>query len=89
MYYPYGIFVDAKDNVYYTDNENALVRKIDKESTVTTLAGTPGKSGYFGDGGLALKARIFNPGGLAINSTGDLFVADYGNNAVRKITYTK
>lgn len=89
MYYPYGIFVDAKDNVYYTDNENALVRKIDKESTVTTLAGTPGKSGYSGDGGLAIKARIFNPGGLAINSTRDLFVADYGNNALRKITFIK
>lgn len=89
MYYPYGIFIDSKDNVYYTDNENALLRKIDKEGTVTTLVGVPGKKGYSGDGGQALKARMSNPGGLTMNKSGDLFLADYGNNAVRKISFQK
>ena len=87
MYRPYGVFIDGHDNVYYSDNENALIRKIDTKGIVTTLSGTPGKGGYSGDGGPALKGKIFNPGGIALDNSGNLFIADFGNNAVRKITH--
>ena len=52
---------------------------------VTTVAGN-GNSGFTGDGGLARYAQLANPGGLAIDSSGNLFIADTGNNRIRKVT---
>lgn len=82
---PYGIFIDKKDNIYYSDNSNAIVRKIDTKNIVTTLAGTPGKWGYEGDGGNPLKCKMYDPGGIIIDDAGYLILADFGNNAVRNM----
>ena len=83
--HPYGIFIDSKDNVYVSDNGNSVIRKIDRNKLVSTVAGTAGKPGYKGDGGDATKCEISNPGGIAIDREGNLLVADFGNNAVRMI----
>lgn len=85
MSYPYGVFADDKGNVYYSDNHNALIRMVNAKGVVSTLAGTPGIADYTGDGGLAIKARIFDPGGIAVDKDGTLFFADFGNNAVRRV----
>jgi sugar lactone lactonase YvrE len=83
FYAPSGIVTDAAGNVYVADSGNSLIRKITPAGVVSTLAGK-GNPG-FGDGTGA--AAVFNtPTGLAIDALGNVFVADKGNNCIRKIT---
>ncbi len=77
------IAVDAADNVYATGNNGVL--KISPSGAVSTIAGN-GTAGYSGDGGPATNAQLYIPGGLAIDGTGRIYVADYGNFAVRMLT---
>ena len=80
---PFGVAVDSSGNVYVSDTANNAIRKI-THRVVTTLAGLPG---YAGDAdGSGTDARFWNPQGLAVDSAGDIYVADTGNNIVRKIT---
>ena len=82
---PRGIAVAANGDVYIGDRSNSKVRKITAlTGLITTYAGT-GTAGYTGDGGLAVAARLSTPQGLHLTSTGDLYVADSGNNVIRKI----
>jgi sugar lactone lactonase YvrE len=80
--HPAGITVDLNGNLYVADNANNLIRKIDVSANVTTVAGT-GAIGF--DNGASAKATFTNPVDLALNSSGELFVADYVNEAIRKI----
>ncbi len=73
-------------NLFMTDDMNNVVREVGIPSgTVTTMAGT-GAAGYFGDGGPAALAQFNHTESLAFDGTGDLYVVDYGNSVVRKIT---
>jgi sugar lactone lactonase YvrE len=82
---PFGVAFDKAGNVYFVEYTGHRVRKIDaKTGTVTTVAGT-GEKGYGGDGGPALKATFNNMHSLAVTPDGDIYVADTGNNRVRKI----
>ncbi|MFZ6655710.1 NHL repeat-containing protein [Undibacterium sp. TJN19] len=80
---PYGIAVDAQGNLYVSDAaDNNLIRKISVDGQVSTVAGS---SEGFADGQGTLAA--FNsPSGMAIDSAGNLLVADTGNHAIRKIS---
>ena len=82
--YPTGIAVDSSGNVYVADTTNNLLRKITSAGTVTTLAGVVGVAGSSdGTGGNAL----FNtPGGLAVDTAGNIYLADTGNSSIRKVT---
>ncbi len=80
-----GIAVDLSGNVYLSDTDHQRVRKIDIAGTITTIAGT-GVAGYGGDGGPAAAAELNLPYGLAVDLAGDVYVADLGNNRVRKIS---
>lgn len=83
--HPQGIALDSSNNVFIADTNNNVVRRIDHSSgVITTIAGT-GAAGYAGDGQVATSATLNRPMGLSFNSNGDLFVADYGNHAIRKI----
>lgn len=84
--YPYGIFIDKDDNIFFSDNGNVVIRKVDKRNIVTTVAGSVLQPGYSGDGNAPLRGKIFNPGGIAIDHSGNLLIADYGNNTVRIVT---
>lgn len=80
-----GIAVDSSGNVYIGDTGNNLVRKVSTSGIITTFAGTPGTSGYGGDGGGATGAFLSLPAGLAFDSAGNLYIADTGNNVIRKV----
>jgi len=78
-----GIAVDSEGTVYVTDGENNLIRKISPAGVVTTLAGsgTPGS-----DDGTGTAASFGMPCGVTVDSAGNLYVAEMGNNLIRKIT---
>ncbi|HEV2446758.1 MAG TPA: IPT/TIG domain-containing protein, partial [Candidatus Sulfopaludibacter sp.] len=82
-----GVAVDPAGNVYLADTLNHRVRKIAPSGVITTVAGT-GVAGYSGDGGSAANAQINGPVGVAADAFGDVFIADTGNNRIRKVTNT-
>ncbi len=80
----HGIAADSSGNVFISDTSSSRIRKIDSKGVITTYAGD-GTPGLSGDGAAANKAKLWFPGGLALDSAGNLYVADYGNSTVRKI----
>ena len=83
---PAGITLDKCGNLYFTDQYNQRVRRIDvNTSIITTVAGN-GIAGFSGDSGLAVNAELNYPTGLAIDSSGNLYITDFTNNRVRKVT---
>ena len=84
---PTGLALDSKGDLYIADAGNNRVRKVDAVTgTITTVAGSQDIYGYGGDGGPAVRARLGLPSGIAVDKGGDLYVADTGNNRVRKVT---
>ena len=81
---PGGMAFDANGNLYVSDAGNNTIRKITPAGVVSTIAGTAGVSGSADGTGPA--AQFFEPAGLAFDSVGNLYVADYGNKTVRVIT---
>ena len=79
------VAVAADGTVYIADSLNGRIRKLDTAGNISTFAGN-GNHGYTGDGGMANDASLYFPAGLAIDSKGDLYIADYGNASVRKVT---
>src|SRR5438874_3968497 len=82
--FPIGLAVDGAGNVYVGDNGNNTIRKITPAAKVTTFAGSAGLSGSADGTGTA--ARFAGPFGVAVDQSGNVFVADAGNNIIRKIT---
>jgi len=80
---PLGAAADSAGNLYFADKNNQRVRKI-SHGNITTVAGN-GTQGYAGDGGAAVNAQLSWPSGVAVDAAGDLYIADAGNNVVRKV----
>ncbi|WP_426671485.1 gliding motility-associated C-terminal domain-containing protein [Mucilaginibacter sp. McL0603] len=82
---PYTAVADAAGNLYVADANNNAIRKVTPTGAVTTFAGSlTGAPGFVNATGTA--ALFSNPDGIAIDASGNFFVGDYGNNAIRKIT---
>ncbi len=81
---PEGVAVDAAGNLYIVDTSSVVVRKVAANGIITTVAGT-GANGFSGDGGPAASAQLTWPQGVAMDVSGNLYIADSGNNAIRKV----
>lgn len=81
---PHGIVVAPDGTVFLSEDSPARIRKITPAGMISTYAGT-GESGFSGDGGPAVQAKLSKPMGLALGRDGTLFVADAGNRRVRAI----
>ena len=84
FHYPSGVAADTNGNVYVADTTNNTIRKITAAGVVTTLAGCAGVSGSAD--GTNSTAAFSQPTGVAVDSAGNVFVADSGNNTIRKVT---
>lgn len=83
FYLPEGIAVDDKGNLYVSDTYNNLIRKINKDGVVTTLAGKLKKGSANGKGA---AASFSHPAGIAVDKKGNVYVADAGNNVIRMVS---
>ena len=81
---PQGVAVDGLGNLYVADYLNHRVRRVDAAGVITTVAGTD-ERGYSGDGGPATSAQLGAPRGVAVDGSGNLYIADYGNGRVRRV----
>ena len=83
---PYGVVIDVTGNIYIVDATSERIEKVNTSGIIATVAGN-GIAGYSGDGGAATSARINYPEGIALDHCGNIFIADFGNYVVRKVTY--
>jgi uncharacterized protein (TIGR03437 family) len=86
---PYDIAIDAAGNLYIADTGTNRIRKVPADGTITTVAGTLTigfEPGYSGDGGPATSAELFSPSGVAVDATGNIYIADTDNDAIRKVS---
>jgi len=84
LLYPQGVAVDGSGNVYIADCSNNRIRKVSTSGIITTIAGT-GVQGSGGDGGAATAAQLNNPYGVAVDATGNVYIADTYNYKIREV----
>jgi sugar lactone lactonase YvrE len=87
---PNGVAVDSSGNIYIADRGNDVIRIVSAATgVISTVAGCcepTGMAGYSGDGGPATSAELTTPTGVAVDSTGNFYIADFGNSVIRKVT---
>ena len=81
---PQGVAVDRSGDLYIADTYNQRIRRVDSSGTITTVAGT-GDAGFGGDGGPADNAQLSLPEGVAVDRSGDLYIADTYNQRIRRV----
>jgi hypothetical protein len=84
---PQGVAVDAGGDVFIADTYNNVVREVTPGGEITTFAGN-GTPGYSGDGGAASQAELASPTDVAVDSEGNVYIADAGNNVIRRVSTT-
>lgn len=85
IHQPFGLALDSAGNLYFADYANNRIRCVYRNGTIATVAGN-GKLGSSGDAGPATSAELNGPYDVAVDSSGDIFIADYGNNKIREVT---
>ncbi|MEX5712122.1 protein kinase [Parafrankia sp. FMc6] len=81
---PFGMVADWAGNIYVADFDNNRVRRITADGTITTIAGT-GEAGFSGDGGPATRAQLRQPAAVALDSAGNILIADTFNQRIRRV----
>jgi uncharacterized protein (TIGR03437 family) len=82
---PFGVSVDASGNLFIADEYDQRVRRVSTDGIISTVAGT-GTAGFSGDGGPGASAQLSYPTGVAVDSAGNLFIADYNNHRIRMLS---
>ena len=82
---PFAVAIDGTGNMYIADRDNNCIRKVTTSGIISTFAGNA-TLGYSGDGGAATAAQLAGPIGLAVDATGNVYIADYYNNRIRMVT---
>ncbi|QBQ55345.1 RHS repeat-associated core domain-containing protein [Nitrosococcus wardiae] len=85
MMRPFEIALDADGNLYIAEPKNNVIRRVGPDGLITLVAGS-GSRGFSGDGGLATQARLNHPNDLAIGPDGNLYIADYNNHRIRRVS---
>ena len=85
-----GLAFDSHGNLYITDSTDNRIRKVDRSGVISTFAGsgTLGSAGFSGDQGPAINAQLSSPEGVAVDSAGNVYIADTGNGRIRKVDTT-
>jgi trimeric autotransporter adhesin len=83
--HPSGVAMDSSGNLYIADRDNNRIRQVSTGGAIVTVAGT-GVSGNTGDGAAAIQAQLNSPSSVSVDSAGNLYIADTGNQRVRKVT---
>ena len=83
---PNGVAVDSSGNIYIADTGNNVIREVSASSGVIERVAGKGTSGYSGDEGYATNATLNSPNGVALDSSGDIYIADTNNDVIRKVT---
>lgn len=81
---PFAVFVDPAGNVFFSDYNNNVIRKISTSGIISTIAGN-GTAGYLGDGLQATVAELNHPTGISFDGAGNLYIGDFSNQRVRKV----
>ncbi len=85
FYYPKGLAIDASNNLYIADYGNSVIREVSVAGIITTVAGN-GIPGFFGDGGPATSAELAYPYDVAVDNSGNLYIADLENQCIREVS---
>jgi uncharacterized protein (TIGR03437 family) len=83
---PWGVAVDGSGNLYITDFYDSVIRKVAAATGIITTVAGNGTFGYSGDGGPATTAQLAEPSGVAVDGSGNLYIADWDDHVIRKVT---
>ena len=83
--FPHDLALDAAGNLFIADSSNHRIRRVSPDGIISTVAGN-GFGGFSGDGGPATNASLRFPGGVALDAAGNLFIADRGNDRIRRVS---
>ena len=85
---PLGLAIDGSGNLYFSDSANQVVWMVSAATGKISIVAGNGTSGFSGDGGPAVNAQLYGPSGIALDRSGNLYIADFYNYVVRKVTAT-
>jgi hypothetical protein len=86
LYYPGGLFLDNSGNLYVTETYCNTIWKVNISTGVATVIAGNGYTGFSGDGQAATQAKLYSPQDVAVDISGNVYIADYHNNRIRKVT---
>ena len=83
---PTGVAIDSSGNIFIADSRNHVIREVNAATGVITTVAGNGVASYGGDGGAATSAELDDPFDVAVDSAGNIFIADTGNNVIREVS---